>query len=119
VIADIYIYLRSNDYQFLISALTLVVWYLHHNPHRITEHLESIQIIFSEWMTALVEKQIRGILVFFIAIEKLNPSINAFMYSFVTPVILASRLLNLESFIEKSEKMGRLMRFFTSEAMTL
>jgi hypothetical protein len=86
---------------------------------RITEQLESIKIVFGEWMTALVEEQIIGILVFLIEIEKLNPSINEFMYSFLTPVSLASRLFNLESLIEKPEKMARLMRFLTSEAMIL
>jgi hypothetical protein len=70
-------------------------------------------------MTALVEEQSMDIFVVLIEIEKLSPSINEIMYSFVIPIILASRLFDLESFIKNREKMAQLMRFLTSEAMIL
>jgi hypothetical protein len=37
----------------------------------------------------------------------------------VTPIFMACRLLNLELFIEKPEKMARLMRFLIPDVMML
>jgi hypothetical protein len=119
VMADVYIYLQSGDHRFLSSALKIIVWYFSCHLDCIAEHLESIVRILSEWLTALVEDQVIAILVFLIEIERLSPYVDGIMRSLVTPTVLACRMLNLESFIERPEKMARLMRFLTPDMMIL
>jgi hypothetical protein len=70
-------------------------------------------------MTALAEEQIIAILIFLIGVDKLCPSVDDVMGLLVTPTFMACRLLNLESFIEKPEKMSRLMRFLTPDVIML
>jgi hypothetical protein len=71
------------------------------------------------WMTALVKEQIIAILIFLIGTDKLCPSVDDVMGLLVMPTFMAYRLLNLESFIEKPEKMARLMRFLIPDVMML
>jgi hypothetical protein len=70
-------------------------------------------------MTTLVEEQIIAILIFLIGIDKLCPSVDDVMGLLVMPTFMACRLLNLESFIEKPEKMARLMQFLIPDVMVL
>jgi hypothetical protein len=70
-------------------------------------------------MIALVKEQIIVILIFLIGIDKLCLSVDDLMRLLVTPTFLACRLLNLESFIEKPDKMARLMRFLIPDVMIM
>jgi hypothetical protein len=120
VVASVHLRLQTDSFAFLTHALAIIARYLNHCPDQLTQQLDTIGDFMRTRIMDVVEDDIQAMISFLIEMNKFfGRSIDAFMRSHVTPVILASKLYQLESSMSASDEIALLLAFLDPRAIPI